>query len=147
MEEILSARMGWEDRRSGNQDRGDRDRDGIGGRSFTQAWVMGRVAVPSVVIIVIIILTIMIITTMLSMMIGGYLTQGWCSRRSWEGLHCEHPPQREADFASRGRTFPSRRLIHFHFLFLSSDLSSFLRKASAGFPLQCEIYTDFENFF
>ena len=97
------------------------ERDGIGGRSFTQAWVMGRVAVPSVVIIVLIILTIMIITTMLSMMIGGYLTQGWCSRRSWEGLHCEHPPQREADFSSRGRTFPSRRLIHFHFLFLSSD--------------------------
>ena len=123
------------------------ERDGIGGRSFTQAWVMGRVAVPSVVIIVLIILTIMIITTMPSMMIGGYLTQGWCSRRSWEGLHCEHPPQREADFSSRGRTFPSRRLIHFHFLFLSSDLSSFLRKASAGFPLQCEIYTDFENLF
>ena len=144
--------MGW-DRRSGNQDR--RDRDGIGGRSFTQAWVMGRVAVPSLVIIVIIILTMMIITTMLSMiittmlimMIRGYLTQGWCSRRSWEGLHCEHPPLREADFSTSGRTFPSRRLIHFHFLFISSDLSSFWRKASAGFPLQCEIYTDFDNFF
>ena len=40
----------------------ERDRDGIGGRSFTQAWVMGRVAVPSVVIMVIIILTIIIIT-------------------------------------------------------------------------------------
>ena len=120
------------------------ERDGIGGRSFTQAWVMGRVAVPSVVIII---LTIMIITTMFIMMIEGYLTQGWCSRRSWEGLHCEHPPLREADFSTSGRTFPSRRLIHFHFLFLSSDLSSFLRKASAAFPLQCEIYTGFDNFF
>ena len=143
MEEILSARMGWEDRRSGNQDRGDRPR---WHRRKELHASMGHGKGGST-IIVLIILTIMIITTMLSMMIGGYLTQGWCSRRSWEGLHCEHPPQREADFSSRGRTFPSRRLIHFHFLFLSSDLSSFLRKASAGFPLQCEIYTDFENFF
>ena len=142
--------MGREDRRSGNQDRVERTR---WHRRKELHASMGHGKGGSAIIVIIIltimliILTIMIIITMLIMMIGGYLTQGWCSRRSWEGLHCEHPPQREADFSTSGRTFPSRRLIHFHFLFLSSDLSSFLRKASAGFPLQCEIYTDFENFF
>ena len=142
--------MGREDRRSGNQDRVERTR---WHRRKELHASMGHGKGGSAIIVIIIltimliILTIMIIITMLIMMIGGYLTQGWCSRRSWEGLHCEHPPLREADFSTSGRTFPSRRLIHFHFLFLSSDLSSFLRKASAGFPLQCEIYTDFENFF
>ena len=43
--------------------------------------------------------------------------KGSAVRGSWEGLQCRgHPLAREADFSTRGSTFPFLRLIHFHFL-------------------------------
>ena len=46
--------------------------------------------------------------------------KGSAVRGSWEGLQCRgHPLAREADFSTRGSTFPFLRLIHFHFLYFT----------------------------
>ena len=138
--------MGWEDRRSGNQDRGDRPR-----------WHRRKELHAS----------------MGHGNDGSAISCHHCHHHPHHHEHHHHAHHDDrrisharlvlaqvmgrvalrASAAEGSWFFQSRSHISFSKIdslslsFSSSDLSSFLRKASGGFPLQCEFYTDFENFF